>query len=202
MCTEATIKHPGCLRQRGVTLVELIVFIIVMSVGVVGVLSTMSVSIRFSAEPMVQKQLSAIAESLLAEILNQPFTLCDPDDANASTATLSGTTPTCAIAANDQNRGGGALNVPTPAGETRSGAGPGTQFDNVADYGGFSMTPVTDVTGGNLVAGYSATVNVARAGTQFGLADNSAALQVTVTASRGNESIALTGYRFRYAPRY
>jgi MSHA pilin protein MshD len=35
----------------------------------------------------------------------------------------------------------------------------------------------------------------------LGLADNTAALSVTVTVSRNGQSFALTGYRFRYAPR-
>lgn len=187
--------------QSGVTLVELIVFIVVMSVGVVGVLSTMNAAVRFSADPMTAKQLRAIAESLLGEVLHQPFTLCDPDDAAVGTATLSGTTPTCDVAGNDQNKGGAALSVPTPAGELRGGAG-AAGFDNVADYGGYSANPIADITGTNVMNGYAATVSVTRAGTAFGLADNSAALQVTVTVSRGAESFSLTGYRFRYAPRY
>jgi MSHA pilin protein MshD len=188
-------------RQAGVTLIELIVFIVVMSVGVVGVLSTMSASVRFSADPMLQKQMTAIAESLLTEILHQPFTLCDPDDASVGTATLSGTTPTCAVGANDQNKGGAALASSTPAGELRGGAG-AVGFDNVADYGGFAANPIADVTGATVMNGYQASVAIARAGGTFGLADNNAALQVAVTVTRGTESFTLTGYRFRYAPRY
>lgn len=197
MCT-SPLGKPG---QRGVTLVELIVFIVVMSVGVVGVLSTMSASIRFSADPMQQKQMTAIAESLLTEVLNQPFTLCDLDDAAVSTATLSGTTPTCALAANDQNKGGAALTTPTPNTEIRGGAG-AAGFDNVADYGAYAANPIADVTGANAMNGYGASVAVTRAGGTFGLADNSAALQVTVTVTHGTDNFTLTGYRFRYAPRY
>lgn len=196
MCT----RPAAPLRQAGVTLVETIVFIIVMSVGVVGVLSTMNASIRFSADPMVQKQLRTVAESLLAEVLHQPFTFCDIDDANASTATLSGTTPTCAVAGNDQNNGGAALtSIPTGT-ESRGGSGT-AGFDNVADYAGFSQNPVTDVAGLAL-AGYAASVAVSRAGDTFTLGDNSAALQVTVTVTHGTDTFSLTGYRFRYAPRY
>ena len=85
MCTERSPANRPA--QRGLSLVELIVFIVIMSVGVLGVLSTMSAAVRFSAEPMLQKQLTAIAESLLAEALHQPFTFCDPDDVNALSAT-------------------------------------------------------------------------------------------------------------------
>lgn len=200
MCTEANGMWG---RLRGLTLVETIVSLLVISVGVVGVLSTMNVSIRHGADPMRQKQMTAIAESLLAEVLQQPFTFCDPDDPRASTATLSGTTPTCDNPANDQNKGGGALTSATPAGETR------LSFDNVADYGGWSVNPVSDVSGiaSSEVAGYKARVDIDRVGSSlFALpaAEDGAVLRATVTVSTidNSESFSLSGYRFRYAPRY
>ncbi|MBS1129650.1 MAG: hypothetical protein H6R16_652 [Proteobacteria bacterium] len=179
-------------RQFGVSLVELIVFIVIVSVGVVGLVSVMNPLVRYSADPMETKQSMAIAESLLNEILHQPFTWCDPDDAAASTAQQ------YADCANPQNVSGA-----TPSTETsRSGSGPGTAYDNVADYDGFSKNNIDDASGGNAMTGYTAGVAVARAGTALGLADDTAALSVTVTVSRNGHSFSLTGYRFRYAPRY
>lgn len=200
MCTDRDTA--GRRRLRGLTLVETIVSLLVISVGVIGVLSTMNAAIRFSAEPMIQKQMTAIAESLLAEVLHQPFTFCDPDDANALSA--KGAADCTGGAAGSQDKGGAPLTSPSPAGEARNGAA-GTQFDNVADYGGFSINPVTDVAGANAVAGYAASVAIDRVGaSMFGLpaADDGAALRVTVTVTRGGESFVLSGYRFRYAPRY
>lgn len=183
MCTE-----PGC--QRGVTLIELIVFMIIVSVGVVGLVSTMNPVIKHSADPMQVKQMTAIAESLLNEVLHQPFTWCDPDDAAASTAL------SAADCSNDQDKGGGALDAPTPAGETR------LSFDNVADYGGFAMDDISDAAGGSAMPGYRAEVAITRAGTSLGLTDNAAALLITVTIKHaGQADFSLTGYRFRYAPR-
>lgn len=176
--------------QRGITLIEQIMFVVVVSVGVVGLVSVMNPAIRASADPMLTKQLVAIAESLLNEVLHQPFTWCDPDDPAASTALSH------AACATPQNAFG-----PTPAGETRYAAGTGTAFDNVADYGGFSLANIDDPSGANAMAGYSASVAIANAGTALGLADNTAALSVTVTVTRGGDSFSLTGYRFRYAPR-
>jgi len=177
-------------RQTGVSLVELIVFIVVVSVGVVGLVSVISPMVRNSADPMVTKQLTAIAESLLNEALHQPFTWCDPDDAAASTA------KSYADCSSPQNTLG-----PVPAGESRGNSAPNAGFDNVADYGGFSMNNVGDAAGNNAMTGYLASIAVAQVGTSFGLPDNSAALSVTVTVSRNNETFSLTGYRFRYAPR-
>ncbi len=64
-------------RQRGVTLIELIVFIVIVSVGVAGVLSSLNVSVRGSADPLLAKQALAIAEGLLEEIMAKNYT--DPD---------------------------------------------------------------------------------------------------------------------------
>lgn len=185
-------------NQRGITLIELIVFIVIVSVGVVGLLSTMNSTIRNSADPMVRKQMVAIAESLLNEVLQQPFSYCDPDDVNFPTATS--TAGCTGAAAASQDKGGFALTTPTPVTETRYGA-VGTQFDNVADYGGFTRTPIDDVAGGNAMAGYTGRVAIARAGTTFALA-NDAVLLITVTVQRaGADDFSLSGYRFRYAPR-
>ncbi len=178
-------------RQSGVSLIELIVFIIIVSVGVAGLVSVMNPLIRFSADPMQTKQMAAIAESVLNEVLHQPFTWCDPDDATASTALSHGD------CANPQNTTSAVPNT-----ESRYGTGPGTAYDNVADYGGFSKVNIDDAAGGNAMAGYTASVLVVQSGSAFGLADNTAALTVTVTVSRaGADDFSLTGYRFRYAPR-
>lgn len=192
--------------QQGVTLVEQIIFIIVVGVGVVGVLSTLGPTLRFSADPQVKKQQLAIAESMLAEILHQPFTFCDPDDPNASTAGLSGAVPGCANAVADQDKGGAPLAGPTShaAGvvETRNGVAAGTQFDNVADYGGYNQVGVTNISGSNAMAGFDVGVAVTRIGATYGLSAG-AALQVDVTVTGGSaDPLTLTGYRFRYAPRY
>jgi len=73
--------------QRGLTLVELIVFIVIVSVGLAGVLLVLNTTAAKSADPVVRKQALAIAESLLEEIALMPFTYCDPDDAAAAMAT-------------------------------------------------------------------------------------------------------------------
>lgn len=184
MCIEA---RP---RQRGVTLVELIVFIVVVSVGVVGLVSVIGPMVRTSADPMVTKQLAAIAESLLNEAMHQPYTWCDLDDATATTAQGYGD------CANPQNSLGA-----VPGSEERGGTDPGETFDNVADYGGFGADDIGDAAGNNAMTGYRADIVVAHAGTALGLADDTAALAVTVTVTRNGETFSLTGYRFRYAPR-
>lgn len=68
MCAEV---RPASFRQTGLTLVELIIFIVVISVGIVGILSVMNLTTRASADPMVRKQAMAMAEAVLEEILSK-----------------------------------------------------------------------------------------------------------------------------------
>src|SRR5215470_7670952 len=75
--------------QRGLSLIELIIFIVVVGIGLAGVLVAINTGVGRSADPMVRKQALAAAESLLEEIELQPFTYCDPGDTAASTATSS-----------------------------------------------------------------------------------------------------------------
>lgn len=202
-----SLSHKKHSFQTGVTLVELVVFIVIVGVALAGVLKVLEITNRGSADPLIRKQALSIAESLLFEIEQQPFTLCDPDDANASTAL---TTADCTGgAAASQNKGGGALTSPTPNTESRySNTNP---LDNVADYGGFSM-PNADCAGicspgdNTPLSGldaYSATVTITRAGAAApftGLAlDAALKIDVKVTGP-ANTEVLLTGYRARYAP--
>ena len=68
------------LRQRGFTLIELIIFIVVVAAGLAGILSVMNTVVKSSADPMVRKQAMALADSILEEILLKSYT--DPDVTN------------------------------------------------------------------------------------------------------------------------
>lgn len=65
-----TARHS---RQRGVTLVELILSMVIISIALVGILSVMNLTVAHSADPVVQHQAVAIAESYLEEILLQAY---------------------------------------------------------------------------------------------------------------------------------
>src|SRR5674476_83867 len=60
-------------KQRGISLVELIMFIVIVSVALAGILLVMNVTTKSSADPLVHKQALAVAESLLEEIELQDF---------------------------------------------------------------------------------------------------------------------------------
>lgn len=147
---------------RGFTLIEIIFFIVVVSLGMTGILMVMNTTVKSSADPMVSKQTLAIAESMLEEILQKGFV--DPDGTNA--------------------------------GETGR-----ANWDNVADYNGYTTTGIVDPQGNAMpgLAAYSLTPAVAVAAATA--ADNAAlaaigALKVTVSVTGPSGTIiTLVGYR-------
>jgi MSHA pilin protein MshD len=194
--------------SRGVTLIELVVFIVIVGVAMAGLFAAFNTITAASADPQVRKQALAIAESLMDEVALMPFTFCDPDDDNAATATSAtvGAGPTeplkCATAAEVA-----ALLTTDPAtneaGETRYSAT--LPFDNVNDYHGFQMLAgISDITSApvTILSGYTATITV----TQSGLAGAdpipaAAALLISVKVTGpSGVSTTLEGYRTRYAP--
>lgn len=66
-------------RQFGMTLIELIVAIVVISIGLAGVLLAFTTTVGHSADPMVRKQMSTIAEGMMEEILLKPFAVTAPN---------------------------------------------------------------------------------------------------------------------------
>lgn len=193
--------------ERGISLIELIMFIVIISVALAGILGVMNRVTGHSADTLIRKQSLAIAESLLEEVGLMPFTYCDPDDANATTAT------SAVVGA-----GGCATTlegIGPEGGETRySNANP---FDNVSDYDGCRIngaanagcdaagnSGIKDVTGtvvSTALNGYSAAITV----TALALAGITAAsgdallINVTVTGP-DNEQVTLEGYRTRHSP--
>lgn len=187
--------------QSGMSLIEVVVFIVVLGLALAGILILYSQATRASVDPLVRKQTLAIASSLLEEIELRPFTYCDPDEPAVYTAT----------AASAAQCGGDPTHVEGMGPETFSPPGtedrydPSKPFDNVNDYHGFGMAGA-NIRGadGSSVGGltaYSVSVSVANAGADFGLAAD-AVLLITVTSAHSGTgtTVSLQGYRFRYAP--
>lgn len=179
----------GACRSRGFTLIEMVIFIVIVGIGLAGILAVLNLTARNSADPVIRKNMLTIAEGLLEEITLQPFTWCDPDDANAATATSAADCATVAEALG-------------PEGETRNGGA--LAFDNVNDYyvaGGWTLSPATNIAG-IAFPGYDASVMIVAealgpAGASI-VADN--VLRVAVTVTHGNQSLTVEGYRTRHSP--
>lgn len=174
--------------QRGVTLIELVIFIVIVSASMTGVISVFVQSTLKSADPLQRRQALAIAESLMEEVQLMPFTFCDGDDANVETAT---STAGCAGAADAIGPEAGEGRYTTP------------QFDNVNDYHGFSMSGIVDITNTAVtgLSGYTASVSVAASALSTITLASTDALRITVTVTSPNGAVlVLEGYRTRYAP--
>ena len=183
-----------CPRSRcsGVSLLEVVIFIVVVAIGFTALFLLQSNVVRGTVDPLVRKQALAIASSLMEEIQLRGFTYCDPDDANVHTAT---STAGCTTVE--------ALGL--EAGESHATR---STLDNVSDYANFpgmSGAGITDIAGTPIsgLAGYSATISVANigAGELAQVTDTTDGLKIVVTVSGPTGvSIALQGYRLRYAP--
>lgn len=195
------MSYPG---QRGISLVELVVFIGIISVGLAGILGVMNFTTRASADPLAQKQALAIAEAYLEEVLAMPFTYCDPDDANAATAQS-----TAAVNPADPARCATTLEgIGAEGGETRGSTT--TPYDNVSDYNSLPAGAPANVDGTAIagLGGYSVSVAVAAqnlvasSGTVAANDGNGRpqSLRVTVTVTGPGTTVVLDGYRTRYAP--
>lgn len=174
-------------RLRGLSLIELVIFIAVVSAALAGVLAVFIQSTGTSADPMLRRQSLAIAESLLEEVSLMPFTFCDGDDPNVTTAA---STAECKAAeAIGPEAGEGRFNTP--------------QFDHVNDYAGYAMKSIVDITNTAVpgLAGYKASVAVTaeNLNTMTAASGDVLRISVTVTDPRGG-TLTLDGYRTRYAP--
>lgn len=182
---EPTLTRPAL---RGFSLVELLIFIVVVSAALAGVLRVFVEATGRSADPAVRRQALAIAESLLEEVSLMPFTYCDSEDANVETAT---SPAGCA---------GTADGAGPESGETRFASPP---FDHVNDYHGYVMNGIVDISNSAVagLAGYTASVSVAAAALGSITAASGDAVRITVSVTGpGGASIVLDGYRSRHAP--
>ena len=192
-------------RQRGFTLVEVVIFIAVIFIAVVGVLQVISFTTNNSADPQLRKQALVLAEAMLEEVQLARFTYCDALDPAAETATN-------ALPFNATSNPGG-CNVPQMLrAEPSTNVRP---FYNVTDYVRAFNTPLRytqDAAGNFFSTVYTVTVAIAPeaalgpAGAQIAPVDatpaNMEALRITVVVTyAGGQPITLVGYRTRYAPR-
>ena len=198
-------------RQHGLTMIELLMFIVIIGIAVAGVLSILTYTTRNSADPQLRKQALAIAEGLLEEVQLARFTYCDPTDATAETAFGAFiTTPVGTTAPPDKVGCTSTLETVGP------GAGATRPFNNVNDYvsafgvqqAAFNVAGVLFDANQNAigVTGYTASLMItAEPLNGINSTSNPSTMEalrmtVTVTYNGGRESIILDGYRTRYAP--
>lgn len=186
--------------HRGFTLIEAILFIVIVGVAVFGILGAIGVINIRSAEPVQRKQAQLIAEALLEEVRLARMTYCDPNSPNYDSATSTANCATVGATAEVWGQEGAS----------------GRPYDNVNDYvtqAGVAQPAfnngsgkLVDANGSEIGAGaYTATLKITPVAlgdivvSNAALADNDA-LAIEVTVSYTGGSVTLAGYRTRYAP--
>lgn len=178
-------------RQRGITLIELIMFIVIIGVALAGIVGVMNFTAKNSGDPVRRKQALMIAEGLLEEVELAQFTYCVPGSSNADTAN---SVAECVVPEVFGKR----------AGDTRP-------YDNVGGYGNNpqafynTSNQLADVAGNAMnLTGYNATATLVAEnlnGIVGGTLSDPSVFRITVTVTYdGTHSVTLDGYRTRYAP--
>lgn len=157
-------------RLSGFTLIEMVIAIVIIGVGLAGLLTAFNTAVRSSADPLVNKQLLAIAEEMQAEILAKPFAVNGTAPANSLKSCGGGSPPSRAA------------------------------FDDVSDYNAYQTTGVCDIDGFAVAGleSYSVSVSV-DSGAALGLAAGQVKTVQVVVTNAGN-NVTLLGWRTNFAP--
>ena len=186
--------------QSGLTLIEMIMFILIVGVALAAIVGVLSLTTKGSADPLRRKQALMIAEGLLEEVQLARFTFC---------------APTADKAGDEEVKGSADCDIPENWGPEAGGKRP---FDNINDYASAANLAesrfndadgrLTDANGEPMnVEGYSATVSITPESIG-GIAVASAAaadvdvLRIRVEVRYDGETLVLDGYRTRYAPNF
>lgn len=160
-------------RSRGFSLVEMIIAMVIIGVGLAGVLAAFQTGVRDSADPAIHKQMLAVAEEMMEEILLKPYAVSGVAPANALVA--------CGAA-------GAARDTFDDVADYH-----GYQTTGVCDIDGNAVVGL-----GDYIVSVTVVANAAVAVDLTGLPVG-AVRTITVTVTRGGEVITLTGWRTNYA---
>jgi MSHA pilin protein MshD len=175
-------------RLRGVTLIELVASIVIISIAVLGlILATTGVAGR-SGNPLIERQAAAIAHAYLEEVMLANF--CDPDFLTAG--------QTCSQQCMGSACSAAACGGVGPLKEASRGL-----YDDVCDYNGLNDSGAVDRNGNGIggLGSYTVRVNVIDNGVSIGLpAINSNSgevvrIDVSVSHAAMDSDFQLSGFR-------
>jgi MSHA pilin protein MshD len=194
------------INNLGFSLIELIVAIVVLSIGTIAFITLVLNTTQNSIDPQVRVQGNAIARAYLEEIMLTQF--CDPDwDRNADADADPLTNPTvCAVDCSAAILGAGNASACTDCSLLGNGWGAEARgtFDDVCDYQGLTDVGAVDQTGTAIVGleDYTVvvTLNDAAAVDLNGLAGDDGQVvrvDVDVTHTTG-ATMSLSSYKTNY----
>lgn len=172
-------------RPRGFTMIEVIVFLVVSSIALVGVLSLYQQAVSRSGDTIVSRQASEAAYALLEEIQAMPFTYCDINDPAAATASSAAGCSIVQGLSPAPGKARGSLSAP---------------FGNVGDYGGYAEVGVADVNGSAAPGLGAYGISVALANVAVGAVPAADAIRIDVVVTGPFGSQVVSGYRIRHSP--
>ncbi|WP_217127013.1 type IV pilus modification PilV family protein [Hydrogenophilus thiooxidans] len=153
-------------QEQGVTLVETVVAVVILSIAVGGLLLALQTAVRGSSDPLVRKQMLAIAEGMLEEVLLQPYSATYPP-VNPSPSLL-------------------------PCSSAASRAG----FATVAHYQNYATSGICNLDGSAVSGLDKYQLRVTLTPTTLSVGGFSlAAVKVTVTVTHGGESLSVSGWK-------
>lgn len=175
--------------QLGVTLIELIIAIVIISIASVALLQGLGFQTTRNVDPLIQAQAQLIARNYLEEVQSRAFFDSAADPRLDPTLTQAAATTSVLDA-------------------TQTGAPSRLAWDNIYEYDGFNSAP-TDETGTAIseLSSFQVSINIdASTSVTLGTLTNSATancpaqillIEVTVLDPRG-QSMQLSGYRTSY----
>ncbi|MCW8887347.1 MAG: prepilin-type N-terminal cleavage/methylation domain-containing protein [Motiliproteus sp.] len=151
-------------KNKGFSLVELVITIAIMSIALLGVAFSLQFSADRSADPLIQSKTVELVQAYSEEILTKRFDELTPV---GGVPACTSCTAAVSFGADSETRGGGV-----------------NTFDDVDDYHGIDEVPV-DAQGNTRseYQGYRVQIAVSYAGTALGLASDQYAKEITITVT-------------------
>ena len=172
----------GARDEAGFTLVEMVIFIIVLAIGISGVVLVINRTLLDAPEALVNTRAMEIAQLYLDEIITKKYDEQSPQ----------GGTPPCDSAGN-------------PACTAQASFGPDSenrdQYDDVDDYLATAFQAPSDAQGNALpnYADYDVQIDIVYAGTDLGFADDRRAKRITITVrTPRDQNIPVSVYRTNF----
>lgn len=205
------------IKQKGFTLIEVLVFIIVVSIGLTGIVTLYTTNIKNSAAPLIRERTLIIAHAYMDEIISKQWDEnsplgggCVDTDGDPAITTDSCTQYCSAFTDTQCERSKCTLTSPgnceAPA-LISSALGPeeGTTnrplWDDIDDYAGYSSSPPQTLDGSSLPSytGYTASVSVTQPASSWQGIPAVDVRRISVTVSNPlGESLTLVSYRTNF----